>query len=144
MKDAVLPQELCGLDPFVSEDHRIEHGQKHLANSVTIVALHEPDVLLQGVFEADAGEKPREKVYATRVCQCLRTKRNTERTGSFGYSAESELRTNRWGSVQTHHVKYIRVPGSVQYRAINPSRMIQVEGNSVRAELVEALRAKGV
>lgn len=100
MKDAVLPQELCGLDPFVSEDHRIEHGQKHLANSVTIVALHEPDVLLQGVFEGDAGEKPREKVYATRVCQCLRTKRNTERTGSFGYSAESEL----IGGVQCKHI----------------------------------------
>lgn len=78
LKDAVLPQQLGGLDAFESEDHGIEHGQKQLANAVTIVALHKTDVLRKGMFEADAGEKPMEKIDATIVGECLRTKCNTQ------------------------------------------------------------------
>ena len=91
LEDAVQLQQLGRLDPFESEDHRIEHGQKHLPHAVTIVALHEAEVLRQRVFESDACEKPMEKVHAAIVGQRLGTKGDTKCARSLGHPAEPYL-----------------------------------------------------
>jgi hypothetical protein len=53
LKHAVLPEQLCGLDPFEPQEHGVQQGEQHLTDAVTIVPLDQLDPTRDGLFEAD-------------------------------------------------------------------------------------------
>lgn len=69
LKDAILPQQLCALDPLEAEDHRVEQRQQRLPNTVTVVALGDARLLGQQLLEPDATEETMQQIRTTIVGQ---------------------------------------------------------------------------
>ena len=57
LKDAVLSGKLSRFDSLQPEDHRVEQGQNHLADTVAIVALRQPDFSCKRILESNSGEE---------------------------------------------------------------------------------------
>jgi microcompartment protein CcmL/EutN len=57
LKHAVLPQELCSLDPFEPKDHRVEESEQHLPHAVAVVALEKARLLGQQLPQPQATEE---------------------------------------------------------------------------------------
>jgi hypothetical protein len=54
LKDAVLAEQLGRVDTVEPEQHGIEQRQKHLPNTVAIVALRQPDLSRNGILESNS------------------------------------------------------------------------------------------
>lgn len=54
LKDAIGLQQICGLDPFQAQDHRIKDGKQQLADAVAIVSLGQPDMRGDCILETDS------------------------------------------------------------------------------------------
>src|SRR6266478_676789 len=91
LEDAILSQQLCRLESFEAEDHRIEERQQHLADAVAIVALREMKLVCDGALESDLGEKAMQQIDAAVVRQVLRTEFDCKFSGSPGSQDESYL-----------------------------------------------------
>jgi hypothetical protein len=57
LEDAILAEQLRGLDSFEAEDHRVEQSQEHLPDAVAVVALNEPRRLGQQLLEPQPTEE---------------------------------------------------------------------------------------
>src|SRR5438876_1879425 len=105
LEDAVLSQQLCRLEPFEAEEHRVEDRQQHLADAVAVVALLEADLLRDRVFEPDARQKAVQQVDASVVRQILRTKLDGKLARSAGHYTKpyfsSSFRCNAQKSSQS-------------------------------------------
>ena len=69
LKDAVLSQQLRGLDPFEPEDHRVEQRQQHLADAVAVVALDQACLIGQALLEAQTTEETVQQIDSTVMSQ---------------------------------------------------------------------------
>ncbi len=67
LKDAIVAQQLCGFDPFQSENHRVEQGQQHFADAVAVVALEKARVLSKEFLEPETTEKALKQIHPTIV-----------------------------------------------------------------------------
>jgi hypothetical protein len=72
LKDAVLAKQLGRLDAVQPEQHKIEQRQKHLPDTVAIVALRQPDVSCNRILESNSGEESMQQVHPAIVgeAQC--------------------------------------------------------------------------
>ena len=88
LKHTILAQQLCCLDPFQPEDHRIEQREQHFADAVAVVALGQAQLAGHGIFEPDLGQEAVEKIRAAVMGQAPFAKRNDEFPGSSGPHGE--------------------------------------------------------
>lgn len=87
----ILAQQVCGLDAFETEDHRVEHGEQHLANAVAVVPLYHTDVAGDRMLESDTRQESMNEVDTTVMGQRLGAKRHAESSRSSGHRTESCL-----------------------------------------------------
>ena len=73
LDDALVGQEVRGLQALQAEDHRVEERQDHLAYAVAIVALDQAHLGREHLLESEAGEEPMQQVDAAEVCQAVAT-----------------------------------------------------------------------
>ena len=78
LEDAVLSQQLRGLDPFESQDHRIQQRQQHLADGVSVVPLHPADLAGDGIAETDPRDEAVHEIDAAVVRQRRRAELDRE------------------------------------------------------------------
>ena len=88
LEHAVLPQQLSRLDPFESQDHRVQQGEQHLAPAVAVVPLDQADIRGHRVLEPDPREKPMQKIDTTVVGQALGPERDSKIPWSFWHHSE--------------------------------------------------------
>src|SRR5512132_2431379 len=73
-KDAVVLQELCGLDSFETKNDRVQDCQQQFADGVAIVPLGQGHVFGDRCFEADTSQETMQQIDATEVCEPYRAK----------------------------------------------------------------------
>jgi len=100
LKDAVLSEQLSRFDSLQPEDHRVEQGQNHLADTVAIVSLSESNIRGERVLEPDPRQEAMQHIDACVVRQRTRTKRNCKPTWTFGHHGEPYLK----GSFHRKHL----------------------------------------
>jgi hypothetical protein len=88
LKDAVLSQQLRGLDPFEPQDHRIQQRQEHLADSVAVIPLRDAHLCRDRLLEPDSRQEPVKKVDAAVVRQARRSERDRQLSWSPGHRNE--------------------------------------------------------
>lgn len=103
LEHAVLSQQLSRLDPFQSQDHRIEQREQHLADAVAVVSLHHADIHGQRVLEPNPREEPMEQIDTTIMGQCLGPKRDRKIPWSLGHRSEPYP----WGSLHCKRGKHV-------------------------------------
>lgn len=63
LKDAVPADQLGRVDTVEPEQDGIKQRQKHLPNTVTIVALRQPDLSRNGILESNSGKESMQQVH---------------------------------------------------------------------------------
>lgn len=94
LKDAVVPQQLCGFETFDPQHHGIQDGKKHLADAVVVVPLFPGDIFGNGGLETDAAQETVQQVDSPIVGQGAFAERNgqiarTSRHGNESYFLSS-------------------------------------------------------
>jgi hypothetical protein len=92
LEDAVLSEQLSGLESLQPQDHRIDRGQQHLADAVAVVPLLHTNRLRDCVLEADPREKPRHQIDATVVRQVLRAEIDRKLSRASGHHSKPYLK----------------------------------------------------
>lgn len=91
LEHTVLAEQLGRLDPLEPEDDRVQQGQEHLAHTVPIVALRNPEICRHRPLEPDARQEPMYPVDAAVVRQVLRAEVHAQVSGAFGHLDEPYL-----------------------------------------------------
>jgi hypothetical protein len=89
LKDAVLPQQLGGLDALQSEDHRVQQGEQHLADGVAVVPLDPAHLAGHGIAKANPRHEARHEVDAAIVRPGPRTESDREVSRSPWHGSQS-------------------------------------------------------
>lgn len=109
LEDAIVLEELGRLDPSEAEDHRIQHREDHLPNGVARVAMEDPELLCDGVFQSNPREEAVKEIDPAVVRQGRRTERNLHISRAFCHRTEpylkSRVQCNSQMSRQTHRHK---------------------------------------
>ena len=88
LEHAVLSQQLRCLDPFQSQDHRIEQREQHFADAVVGVSLHHAYIHGHRILEPDPRKEPMEQIDTTVMGQCLGPKRDRKIPRSLRHRSE--------------------------------------------------------
>jgi hypothetical protein len=91
LEHAVLAEQLRRLDPLEPEDDRVQQGHEHLAHTVPIVALRNPEICRNRPLEPDASQEPMYQVDAAVVRQILGAEVHAQLSGAFGHPDEPYL-----------------------------------------------------
>jgi len=93
LEDAIVLKKLGRLDPSEAEDHRIQHRQDHLPNSVARVALAASELLCEGVFQSNPREEAVKEIDPTVVRQGRRPERNLHISRALCHRTERYLKS---------------------------------------------------
>ena len=92
LKHSIGLQQVRGLDPFETENQRINDRQQQFAHGVAVVALGQPNIFRDCFLETNLSQKPVQQIDATVMRQALIAKRDAQFSGTFWHANESYLR----------------------------------------------------
>jgi len=88
LKDTVGLQQMCGLDPFETENHRIDDRQQQFAHAVAIVSLPQADLGRDCFLQTYSSEKTVQQVDASVVRELPARECDFEFSWSFWHPDE--------------------------------------------------------
>src|SRR6266536_1232072 len=92
LKDTIGLQQMRGLDPFETENNRINDRQQQFADAVAVVPLGQTNIFCDRFLETNLRQETMKQIDATIVSQALIAKRDSKFSGSFRHANESYLR----------------------------------------------------
>jgi hypothetical protein len=91
LEHAIWSQQLRRRNPFQTKHHRIQQREKHLTDTVAIVALRQAKLLRKRIFKPNSGQESVQQVYAAIMSEARRTEFNDEFSRTARHLSQSYL-----------------------------------------------------